>query len=107
MKKVIGFDSSSRHFEIIESEDIAIAMLSLGNTSGINRIVSGFPSNTCAVLTQEKKSVVSIIAPNGETITSVSGRNEAKAIMKALKEDFNLKTLNQKKDGGMVEIEKW
>lgn len=107
MKKVIGFNLSSRNFEIIESEEIAIAMLSLGNTGGINRIVSSFPQNTCAILTQEKKSVISIIAPNGETITSVSNRNEAKAMMKILKNDFNLKTLNRKKNGGIVEIEKW
>ena len=99
---VIGFNNSRTHFDVIESEEIAVAMLAIGNEQGIDRVCRKLPAGTVAVMTQSSKTTITLIAPNGDKITRSSGRIDAKRTMEKLKE-LGVKTFNIKKGGAKVE----
>jgi acylphosphatase len=102
---VLGFNKQKTHFEVIESEDIATAWLVMGNEQGINTVCHNIPNGTVATMFQgkDKKTVIELVSPNGDTITRTSGRVDAKRVMKQLK-DMGIATYNIKKGGSKVKI---
>ena len=100
--KLLGFNSSRTHFDVIESEEIAVAMLTMGNEQDIDRVCRKLPSGTVAVMPQSSETTIALIAPNGDKITRSSGRIDAKRTLQKLKE-LGVKTFNVKKGGAKIE----
>ena len=99
---VIGFNSSKNHFDVIDSAEIATAMLVMGNEDGINRVCKNLPSGTIAEMTQGKKTKITLTSPSGDKITRESGRVDAKQTLAKLK-NMGVRVFNVKKGGLKVE----
>ena len=99
----IGYNSNRTHFDVIDSEDIAVAMLVRGTLHPrIERVIIDLPAGTIAEMTQARQTKITLIAPNGETLTRESGRVDAKHTLAKLR-SMGVKTYNVKKGGDTVE----